>query len=207
MDRLGDWVVMYFRNIANLEEILCDTKTLACSAVVDAAVICSRLHLAAGIQRLNYSSLSGQSMPLPCTTAPMLTTSSAPAAGGPVSGSGAAATTAPAAPPTYHLRSRNVHSEFVLMLSPTKNVAEALRLFSCSEDCTAAVFALHSPQREDMAHIVSLVKGDLTPLSDLTKHTDVARVMKLYHIPPAEVAFSRGSVEPCVVSRIATCDI
>lgn len=103
------------------------------------------------------------------------------------------------------LRSRNILSELLLMLSPTKNIVEALRLFQCEPDATVAVFAMHKPSREDIAYVMQVVKGNIIPLAHLSQYTDVAKVARVYGIGEAEVAHC--GLENCVVNRIATCDV
>ena len=103
------------------------------------------------------------------------------------------------------LRTRNPLSEVLLMLSPTKNISEALRLFSCEGSERSIVLLFRRATQEEVMAVTATVQGELIPLADLARLADREAIMKLYNVSPAEVAHC--GLEAAVVNRIATCDI
>ena len=114
------------------------------------------------------------------------------------------------------LRSRTMHSELMLMLSPTRNITEAMRLFSMddkklahSSDAAvvgpAAIFAMHAPHRDDIALVTAAVKGASLPLAQLSAYANQDAIVKAYGIGAPEL--SHCGLESCVVNRIAISDI
>ncbi|CUG91139.1 kinase binding protein CGI-121, putative [Bodo saltans] len=191
MERMGEWVVLAFHSISNLDELLSDVKLLSLCGVMNGSLICSRLQLAVAMQRLsNHLAVSGG-----------------------------------------QLRSRTMASELMLMLSPTRNITEALRLFSVDPSSSAlssssssgrisigdasstsspssaavVVLALHNPQREDIGYVVERVEGAAFPLSELLAHADATAIAKVYGIGAAEL--QHCGLEASVVNRIAIADI
>lgn len=104
-----------------------------------------------------------------------------------------------------HFRSRNALSELMLMLSPTKNIAEAIRLFSCEGTEEAVLFALYKPSREDIGFLTGLVEGSSIPLTSLAQLCDIDGIVKTYHLAQSEMLHC--GLESCAVNRIATSDI
>lgn len=185
MERMGEWVVLAFHSLSNLDALLADEKLLSLCGIMSGTLICSRLQLAVAMQRLtNHLAVSGG-----------------------------------------HLRSRTMPSELMLMLSPTRNITEALRLFSVDPGAAPAssssggsrapsgeasssivvVLAMFKPQRDDIGYVVERVQGAAFPLSELNAYADAAAIAKVYNITQAEL--QHCGLEACVVNRIAVADI
>jgi hypothetical protein len=194
LERMGEWVVLAYHTIDNLDALLSDEKLLQVCSILNGDLLCGRLQLAVAMHRLtNHLAVSGG-----------------------------------------HLRTRTMHSELMLMLSPTRNITEALRLFSVDSTTAPAaasaagggnvsavggdgsvglpsrrsqcvVFALHNPQREDIGYVLEHVQGTPVPLSDLSLYADPETVATVYHVGQAEI--SHCGLEACVVNRIAVADI
>ncbi|BDD59850.1 hypothetical protein MPDQ_002877 [Monascus purpureus] len=97
-----------------------------------------------------------------------------------------------------HLRSRNVHSEIVLSLSPAKNIADAFRKFGIT-DSTKDLLVVKVPVSPEIthesvaAHLGEHVKGIPVRFNDATLSStcDVAKIKKAYKLgalatPPAK---------------------
>jgi tRNA threonylcarbamoyladenosine modification (KEOPS) complex Cgi121 subunit len=176
MERMGEWVVLAFHSLNNLDALLGDDKFLSLCGIMNGAHICSRLQLAVAMQRLsNHLAVSGG-----------------------------------------QLRSRTMASELMLMLSPTRNITEAFRLFSVDPALSSSVknaastrsvvvLALHNPQRDEIGYVVERVDGSAFPLVELPAHADAAAIAKVYNISAVEL--QHCGLEASVVNRIAIADI
>eukprot|EP00754_Rhynchopus_humris_P040298 Rhum_TRINITY_DN23349_c0_g1::Rhum_TRINITY_DN23349_c0_g1_i1::g.177759::m.177759/K15901/CGI121, TPRKB; EKC/KEOPS complex subunit CGI121/TPRKB len=100
-----------------------------------------------------------------------------------------------------------VNSEFIFTLSPSRTISLAFGTFGPAADATELLFGRYyeeqSPQNvESLAEYASsVVSGTITPLADISKYTDKAKLTEVYRITPEEMAIS--TLEDVVISRIA----
>eukprot|EP01027_Heterolobosea_sp_BB2_P014087 GEZU01020280.1.p1 GENE.GEZU01020280.1~~GEZU01020280.1.p1 ORF type:complete len:199 (-),score=35.69 GEZU01020280.1:208-804(-) len=110
------------------------------------------------------------------------------------------------------LKTRNVHSELVYDLSPSRNISEAFAKFGITEKNTTILVGLFNASQEQLAAVASLVQGTLVPKDEMevaiSKLTNTDAVTKVYKVTkeelqlPARQAGSSPLLE-AVVSRIA----
>lgn len=90
-------------------------------------------------------------------------------------------------------------------LSGTRNVAESFRRFGLNETSDKVVLCIFDADADALARASTLVKGQLTPISELGKHLqpqDITQIKKYYKIQDLELKTT--SLLDAVVSRIAT---
>ena len=106
-----------------------------------------------------------------------------------------------------NLRTKNIHSELLLMLSPSKNIETALKNFSCKDEDKSFVVAIHkaADAKAAVSTISAAVKGTPLSLGSLKASSDAEKLVKVYSLPTAEV--DSAGLESAVVNRIATADI
>lgn len=85
--------------------------------------------------------------------------------------------------PAALTRTHNIHSELVLALYPSNNIAEAMRRLGVGEASTTLVLVKIGSADEDEAEVwrgmERVVQGKLVSLSELDKGTDWAKVDKV----------------------------
>jgi hypothetical protein len=105
----------------------------------------------------------------------------------------------------HTLRTRNPLTEVLLMLSPTKNITEALQMFSCDGKERNIILVFRKAAQEDVLAATAAVKGQLVPLDQISSMSDHEVIAKTYNVSATEIAHC--GLEAAVVNRIATCDI
>lgn len=104
-----------------------------------------------------------------------------------------------------HLRTKSIHSELLLCLSPSKNIGEALKRFSCTGDESTCVIVMHKPSSDVITTVTSELKGGVVPLVQIERLCNPARVETVYGVTKIELATC--GLCSAVVNRIAVCDI
>ncbi|EED16564.1 conserved hypothetical protein [Talaromyces stipitatus ATCC 10500] len=114
------------------------------------------------------------------------------------------------------LRSHNVHSEIVVSLGPSNNIAEAFRRFGITDDTKNLLVVKLSvtPEvtHESVAkHLESSVKATSVPFTDetISSMSDLAKIRKLYKLNQLASKSSDGqtdavkALEPLIIGAIA----
>ena len=178
MERLGNWVFIAYKDVANLSVLLADKNLLAHCAMLNGNHILSKLHLACAIQRLSVS--------------------------------------------TIH-RTRNIVTEIVVALSPTKHISEATNNFWVADPASPVasgepsgelaptpssaqviVFALFKPTPELVNTLTAEVEGVAVSLDHLSQYANNERIAKIYSLTAKEVEMG---LEAAVVGRISVADL
>ena len=82
---------------------------------------------------------------------------------------------------TTGLRTRNKGTELLLLLSPFRNVTEALSIFGAEGNGAGTLLiGMCDPQPSDLARLTSAIHGDVLPLERLSSIHCAERVMKAY---------------------------
>lgn len=96
---------------------------------------------------------------------------------------------------------RTVYSEILFNLSLSKNISQSLSKFGIENDQELLVCFLVTPESDNSAGIISLIEGELCPISELssfTREQDVKQVYKLNNFK------CNDSLLDVVVSRMVT---
>ncbi|KAI9490367.1 kinase binding protein CGI-121-domain-containing protein [Zychaea mexicana] len=81
------------------------------------------------------------------------------------------------------IKSHNVHSEIVVDLSPSPNIAQAFRRFGLTDETKdLVVVKVGGETAEVEKEMRENVKGDLVPLSQLEDVRDIKKIKKYYQV-------------------------
>lgn len=101
---------------------------------------------------------------------------------------------------------KNVHSEVLFSLSPSKNISDSFRKFGLADNETSMfVVIVNDTDGSTCQAVIDRVKGQLTDITDVGKYSDLPTIQKVYKI--SETELSVCSAVDAVVSRISSKDI
>lgn len=104
------------------------------------------------------------------------------------------------------LTTKNLHSELLFCMSPTRSISTAFQKFGMqSNDKEILIVEIHAEGRSSMADLCQKVTGDLVPLSTLKDYTNAELIKKTYKTTDAELRI--GSLLDAVITRISTKDL
>ncbi|XP_061570423.1 EKC/KEOPS complex subunit TPRKB [Cololabis saira] len=108
---------------------------------------------------------------------------------------------------TGKMKTRSLNSEIIYNLSPTNNISEAFKRFGISDgDDSVLVVVVHNKDEQQfLSDVPTMVDGQQVPAGDVSCLSDLAKIKKLYKIPPQEEKV--GSLLDAVVCRMATKDV
>ncbi|KAJ7580213.1 CGI-121-domain-containing protein [Mycena floridula] len=100
------------------------------------------------------------------------------------------------------LRTKTIHSEILWALNPTNNISEAIRRYGVSEASTALILVRISDSEnwDGQARMDEIVGTTATPLEDLKKVTDWAKIKSYYRL---EATCENDMVDTIVTSSVA----
>ncbi|MCJ1359450.1 MAG: hypothetical protein MMC33_009452 [Icmadophila ericetorum] len=97
------------------------------------------------------------------------------------------------------IKSRNVHSEIVLALSPNNNIGESFRRFGLTEKTKDLLVVKVATSKDTTAdhvvkHLSQSVEGTWAPFTDeaLSQSADLAKIGKIYKLEPSSKGPPRG---------------
>ncbi|XP_017285419.1 EKC/KEOPS complex subunit TPRKB [Kryptolebias marmoratus] len=105
------------------------------------------------------------------------------------------------------MKTRTLNSEIIFNLSPTNNISEAFKRFGISDgnDSVLVVLVHKRDKLPSLSDITAMVDGQQLPVDDVSSLSDIAKIKKLYKIPPQEEKC--GSLLDAVVCRMAAKDV
>lgn len=104
------------------------------------------------------------------------------------------------------MMTKNVHSEVLFSLSPSKNISDSFRKFGLADNETSMfVVIVNDTDGSTCQAVIDRVKGQLTDITDVGKYSDLPTIQKVYKI--SETELSVCSAVDAVVSRISSKDI
>ncbi|BFZ18310.1 hypothetical protein BsWGS_21349 [Bradybaena similaris] len=107
---------------------------------------------------------------------------------------------------TSSMTTKNVHSEILFCLSPSKNISESFRSFGVSDADTSVFVAVVNDHEDQTLTKVSEILGKIpTPLEEVSEIADTQLITKVYKLTEEEL--SVYAILDAVVSRIAAKDI
>lgn len=106
---------------------------------------------------------------------------------------------------SHSSRTKAKGTELLLMLAPTKNIAEALQTMGCGGSEVDMIVAVHQPSATDLQMILSTVKGESVSLVGVNPAANEELIMRTFNLSEQEV--TSCGMEACVVNKIAICDI
>lgn len=86
-----------------------------------------------------------------------------------------------------NLKTHTLHSEVVFMLSGSKHIAEAYRVFGPSEGCADLIAAVFDADADALQSVQDVVQGQVAPLDALAAVSDATAVRKAYAVTAAEL--------------------
>ncbi|XP_071784131.1 EKC/KEOPS complex subunit Tprkb-like [Asterias amurensis] len=103
------------------------------------------------------------------------------------------------------MSTRNVNTEVLFNLSPTRNISASFKRFGLSkEDSGLVVVTLEDDAGEKVNAVERLVQGDIVPLDELSNFNDYSLIKQVYKVDEEELGVC--SLLDAVVSRMATKD-
>lgn len=104
---------------------------------------------------------------------------------------------------TEKMTTKNVHSEVLFCLSPTKNISDSFRKFGMG-DADTAVFVVIINDRDDtvLGEIRKRIKGTELPVEDCGNLADTDLIKKVFKVTDLEL--TSCCLEDALVSRIAS---
>lgn len=104
------------------------------------------------------------------------------------------------------MSTRNVYTEILYNLSPTKQISQSLLKFGIDdkEDCVL-VCVLEKDGENKAEEVFKKIQGDECPIDRLSKFTDEMLIKKTYKISDSEC--NSSSILDSIVSRISTKEI
>ncbi|XP_062585686.1 EKC/KEOPS complex subunit TPRKB-like [Saccostrea cucullata] len=104
------------------------------------------------------------------------------------------------------MMTKNVHSEVLFSLSPSKNISDSFRKFGVADSETSIfVVIVNDTDGATCQAVRNKVKGQITDINEVGKYSDLPTIKKVYKISDTELSAS-NPVE-AIVSRIASKDI
>ncbi|VDH94337.1 EKC/KEOPS complex subunit TPRKB-like [Mytilus galloprovincialis] len=101
---------------------------------------------------------------------------------------------------------KNVHSEILFCLSPTKNISDSFRKFGLADNETSVMVVVADDiDGSTMSAICKCVKGELSDAQDVIHLTETKLIQKIYKIPDEELVVSK--LLDSIVSRISSKDV
>ncbi|ORC88818.1 uncharacterized protein TM35_000152490 [Trypanosoma theileri] len=197
MEQIGEFVVLAYHDVRDAASLHGHFKRRGIdAAVIDAAYIISRLHLAVALHRITRRVFTMDS-----------NKENNKENNKTIISGGVGQKSSPTA--------RDVFAA----LSHTRNLDRVLRSLTCSETTTAVVIVLCAPSAEHIAGVVSTVSGVQHELSALPTYTKEAAVREFYGVNSSETSLvtttatrreiggEMAGLEVTVVNRLATNDI
>ncbi|XP_068632116.1 EKC/KEOPS complex subunit Tprkb-like [Battus philenor] len=77
---------------------------------------------------------------------------------------------------------RTVYTEILFNLSLSKNITQSLSKFGVEKDQTLLVCFLITHEGDESESIVAQIKGEMSPISELEKFTDITQVKSAYKL-------------------------
>ncbi|ESO95390.1 hypothetical protein LOTGIDRAFT_215045 [Lottia gigantea] len=100
---------------------------------------------------------------------------------------------------------KNVHTEILYNLSPTKNISDSFRKFGAGDNDTSVFIAIIDDADHKTFNIVKkTVNGKLVDVNEVSELTDLVAVKKIYKLTDEEM---KRSPLDSIVTRIAAKDI
>uniref|UniRef100_A0A915K0E0 EKC/KEOPS complex subunit CGI121 n=1 Tax=Romanomermis culicivorax TaxID=13658 RepID=A0A915K0E0_ROMCU len=104
-----------------------------------------------------------------------------------------------------NLATKNIHSEIVYCLSPTRNITESLVTFGVHDDShDILVVVVGDVKGDKLKQVGKFINGRPEPLSALRNLTDHALIKQIYNVKDPEL--NKSSIVDAVVSRIVSKD-
>ncbi|XP_048742816.2 EKC/KEOPS complex subunit TPRKB-like [Ostrea edulis] len=104
------------------------------------------------------------------------------------------------------MMTKNVHSEVLFSLSPSKNISDSFRKFGLADNDTSMfVVIVNDTDGATCQAVTSKVKGQLTDIVEVGKYSDLPTIKKIYKI--SETELSSCSAVEAIVSRISSKEI
>ncbi|CAC5359364.1 CGI121 [Mytilus coruscus] len=101
---------------------------------------------------------------------------------------------------------KNVHSEILFCLSPTKNISDSFRKFGLADNETSVMVVVADDiDGSTMSAICKCVKGELSDVQDVIHLKETKLIQKIYKIPDEELVVSK--LLDSILSRISSKDV
>jgi len=95
------------------------------------------------------------------------------------------------------LKTRNVFSEILLILSPSNKISECFKLFGVQDTDTDIIVVA---RKEESESLCAVIKGDTVNLSKLPEYCHVDALKKLFKLSESELSVC--SLVNCIVSQM-----
>ncbi|XP_022299190.2 EKC/KEOPS complex subunit Tprkb-like [Crassostrea virginica] len=104
------------------------------------------------------------------------------------------------------MMTKNVHSEVLFSLSPSKNISDSFRKFGLADnDTSVLVVIVNDINGSTCQALKNRVKGQLTDIDNIGKYADLPMIKKVFKI--SETELSACSAVDAIVSRISSKEI
>ncbi|KAL4225881.1 hypothetical protein ACF0H5_013869 [Mactra antiquata] len=104
---------------------------------------------------------------------------------------------------TNKMTTKNVHSEVLYCLSPTKNITDSFRKFGVGDkDNSVFIVLLNDLDGAKMEFIKSKIEGCQISIDEVSNFKDETQVKKIYKVTDLEV--NTCSLSDVIVSRVAS---
>ncbi|XP_033746711.1 EKC/KEOPS complex subunit TPRKB-like [Pecten maximus] len=104
------------------------------------------------------------------------------------------------------MMTKNVHTEILFSLSPTKNISESFRKFGLADSDRSVMVAITDDFDGTVLNsIITSTQGELIDVAEVDSLSDIALIKKIYKITDAEL--TTCSLSDAIISRISSKDI
>ena len=104
------------------------------------------------------------------------------------------------------MMTKNVHSEILFCLSPTKNISDSFRKFGLADnERSVLVVVADDIDGSTMSAVCDCVKGEIISVEEIRNLTDTKLIQKIYKISDEELEISK--LLDGAVSRISSKEI
>ncbi|XP_060078998.1 EKC/KEOPS complex subunit TPRKB-like [Ylistrum balloti] len=104
------------------------------------------------------------------------------------------------------MMTKNVHTEILFSLSPTKNISESFRKFGLADtDQSVMVAITDDVDGVVLDSLLTYIQGELIDVAEVETLADIPSIKKIYKITDAELATC--SLSDAVIARISSKDI
>ncbi|OWF48330.1 EKC/KEOPS complex subunit Tprkb-like [Mizuhopecten yessoensis] len=104
------------------------------------------------------------------------------------------------------MMTKNVHTEILFSLSPTKNISESFRKFGLADtDRSVVVAIMDDIDGTVLNSVLTYMQGELIDVAEVESLADIALIKKIYKITDTEL--TTCSLSNAIVARISSKDI
>jgi EKC/KEOPS complex subunit CGI121/TPRKB len=112
---------------------------------------------------------------------------------------------------TNTMKSRNISTELLLNMCPSRNIGEAFRLYGLKESSKTVLIVCFDAPQESIAYFQQLIQGELVPAEHIEQRllelSNRSQIIKTFKLTKSEQLTADTELEQHVLSRLAIRDL